>query len=418
MKLLSVAIHDTCRIRVAELQPNGASIDVRGRNGSGKSSFLNSIAAVLCGKKFQVPKLVRDGAKKSTVRLELGEVDNVAYTLNYSLTAKGSETVTITDADGNPPGMTPRAFLSSLWDSRAIDPLKFMALTVDMLRELVGLDFTELDAERDDVFKQRTEVNRQLKGAESRLAAILEIDAPEQEVSVADLSAELSKAHESRSRFDAVMAEGKRCRHAEDAARRVLADADADLQSCKLASERAVKAIDAMPDPPDTAALQAQIAAAETTNQEVRRQQDRRAIADDVKATKKRSDGLTGRLEAADEAKRLMVSEAKMPIPDLSFGAGEVLFKGRPVANACGAERMTMAVGIALACRKKLDLMLIPDGAVLDSTSLAHVHRMCDEAGVQLVVERPNDGESGDWLLFTDGEASGQHVVSTDESAD
>jgi hypothetical protein len=170
-----------------------------------------------------------------------------------------------------------------------------------------------------------------------------------------------------------------------------------------------------LPEPIDVSALRDEINAAmaanaERQNQERQRDAHKRAV-DELQVAHSTSQNLTAQMEARAKAKQVAIASAKMPLEELSFGDGEVLYEGVPLAQVSSAERIRVSFAIAIAKNPKLRVVLLKDGPLLDETSLAMVAAMAEEADVQIWIERIGKGPVG--VLIQDGEVAAVDGVET-----
>ena len=161
MKIVKFEAENVKRLSAVEITPDGSLVVVGGANEAGKTSVLDSIWYALGGEKAVCDKPLRNGQKKGFVRLDLGE-----FVVERTFTEKGSK-LEVRSKDGFA-AKSPQAILDGLCGSMAFDPLEFSRMKprdqLATLRELVGLDFTKLDAERATAFAERTNKNRSGQG--------------------------------------------------------------------------------------------------------------------------------------------------------------------------------------------------------------------------------------------------------------
>jgi hypothetical protein len=97
----------------------------------------------------------------------------------------------------------------------------------------------------------------------------------------------------------------------------------------------------------------------------------RRAEADETvgKLAKERDD-LTKVIETIDARKAEILGAAKLPVDGLSIDDEGITLNSVPFAQASGAERLRVALGLAIAASPELGDVWIRDGALLDEESL------------------------------------------------
>jgi len=408
MKIVRLEAENVKRLRAVEIAPDGSLVVIGGRNGAGKTSVLDAIEMALGGKRAAPPKPVREGEEIARVVCDLGEL-----VVKRTFKPDGRSTLKVETHDGAS-YKSPQRMLDELVGELSFDPLAFARMQprerVEMLRALVGVDLEQLDAERRQAYEDRTAVNREAKTLEGQLAGLPEHpDAPEAEVSVAELAEELDAAQAATGKYNAAQ-QGVRIaeRDADEAQAEVdrlraeLAVAEERLESARQQVMRAHAEANAMPAPPDTASIREQMRNAEAINAKVRDNTRRRELLVQLEAMRAESQRLTDAIAAVDERKREAVAAAELPVEGLGFDDAGVTLEGVPFEQASGAEQLRCSVAMGLALNPKLRVLLIRDGSLLDEDSLRLVAEMADEQGAQVWLERVGAGDGG--VLIEDGE--------------
>jgi hypothetical protein len=145
---------------------------------------------------------------------------------------------------------------------------------------------------------------------------------------------------------------------------------------------------------PDVAAINKRISEAESINRNVRAKKDRASREAAVLKHRKKSESLTSRLDTIDAEKSKALADAKMPIKGLSFTDQGITFDDIPFSQASSAQQLRISVAMGAALNPKLRVMLIRDGSLLDSESLALLAEMAETHDLQIWLERVSDGES------------------------
>mgnify|MGYP001567774102 CR=1 FL=1 len=428
MKIIALHAENVKKLKAVEIRPdpNDPLVLIKGDNGAGKSSCLDAIAYALGGKELHPPKVIREGAESAQVVLEL---DDLVVERRWTSNDKSYLKVSSRDGANYP---SPQAMLNGLVGRLSFDPLAFLALEpkkqAEALRQLAGVDFTELDAARAKAFAERTDVNRDLERARAKLTQYKDTDPNAQPVDVAALIA----------RSDDVL---KQQREQEEQARgvadlkRQIADNDAAVERTKagiaeleerlskgrelLAQQEGLRtklreklgsaeiAVDMAPDlGADLAEVRAKLSTAEKQNEVARAAKARGELEAEARRLAQVADALTGQIEAVDQRKAKELAAAKLPVPGLSFTGEYVLINGAPLEQGSAAEKLKLSVAMGLALNPKLRVMLIRDGSLLDDRSLRVVADMAKAAGAQVWVERVDKGGVG--IVIEDGEVASE----------
>lgn len=416
LRILSLEIENFKRIKAARIRPDPTLCVISGRNAQGKSSVLDAIWAALGGKKACPDVPVRKGKGRAIVTLDLGGLV-VSRVWNY-----GGESgyLQVTNSRGERVS-SPQAVLDSLIGRIAFDPLAFVqqkpAEQAQVLRTLMGLDLSDLDRQRKTVYDERTDVNRSVKQLEGQLAGIPEVDAPEAELSIADLMAEEETARKAREENDQT-----RQRLADDiagyleAAERVeqlraeLAEAIEDLDRQSDALEESTTLISQLDPEPDLNAIRSRLSEVDQVNARVRARRERAAIVEDLQANREHSAKLTGEIESldAEASARLAEASARLPIPGLSLEGDTVTLDGIPLEQASSAQQLRTGLAIGGALHPRLAVARIRDGSLLDADSMQLVHEWAESNDMQVFVERVANGEPVG-IVIEDGEVVADH---------
>lgn len=415
-KIVRLEAQNLMRLRAVEIKPSGEVVVIGGRNAQGKSSVLNSIAMALGGGAEVPGEPVRSGEEEGHVVVEL---DEVVITRRFG-PGKGSK-LEVRNRDGAKLG-TPQKILDSMMGSlskmrMAFDPLAFCRADpraqAEALRTVTGLDTAELDARREDVYAERTGVNREVKRLKGALdTSPMHEDVPDQEVSLSDLLDERATsertnltnkqdrkdlAHHERA-FEALLEQLEEARKKV----RLLEDSVAVAEE-KLEKERGW--VEQLQDQ-DVEEIGEQIRDAEAVNRKVRENKARKDLEDELAVVTGRSDALSQELSDIDEEKKKLVAACALPVNGLTFGVDGVRFGGVPFDQASQSEQLRVAVAVGLAANPELRVLLVRDGSLLDADGVALLAKLAAENDAQLWVERVGEG-SECTVVIEDGAVKG-----------
>jgi hypothetical protein len=166
--LLRIAIKNFRGIVELEVEPQGRSFTVRGKNGSGKSSAVDALWWGLGGSLDG--EVVRRGAPAAETEIAFDD-----YLIRRRQVAGKPPTLTVRSADGKVRFNSPTTLLAGFIG--AIDRRTFTARPpkeqAEILRRLApGLDCSDLDAARSEKYDERTIVNREEKALRARACAV------------------------------------------------------------------------------------------------------------------------------------------------------------------------------------------------------------------------------------------------------
>ena len=405
MRIVALSIQNVKAIRaIATPLHEGVNV-VGGRNGAGKSSFLDSIMYGLAGNKSLPGKPVRTGADKATIDIDLGELK-----AHKEILPDGRVKFTVTGKTG---GKTPQALLDSLRSDLTFDPTEFVRLEpaaqVKLLKKLVGLDFTALDEDRATAEQERLMVGRELKTLQGSLQTMPHDErAPKVVVDVQAIMAKLQEARAQNAATEKLKSQYAGLKSQMEDARATLQRAEEAVTAAKarldgmvrrrndmmISIEAAVMA--------DEASLMDELANVQRTNALVASNAAYHQVKEAAAAKQTEYDELTATIKGIDSTKAGALANAKFPVPTLSFDATGVLVAGVPFTQASAAEQLRVSLAMGCALNPTLRVMLIRDGSLLDDSSMQIIADMCEKNDFQCLVERVGEGDEGA-LIIEDG---------------
>lgn len=422
--ITSLEISNTLRIKAARIEADGKPVVViGGRNDQGKTSVLNAIMSVLGGKDMRPGELLRRGEEKGEI-----EVTTQDFVARLRIT-KAGQTLTVTNREGAQ-YPSPQAFLDKLCSKIAFDPLAFVRLgetpagrreQLKQLRDLVGVDTRELDEARKKAFDARTELNRRAATQES-IISDYPATGPER-VDVTALMAEMKRMETANAQKNEALSDVEVANHKADRANEDLQKAVAtvrrledELGKARVQVEHARKAL----EDADVAAgtseeyakslpsynldtIRASILKASETNSAADKVARRKTEEGKLNVLRAEIDVQTTVIKGIDEKRLELIRSAQMPIPGLGFNENEVTFNGIPLDQASSAGQLRVGLAIAIAMNPKLPVMLIRNGSLLDSDSMAIVREMAEKSGSQVWIEVVGKGD-GCSVIIEDGE--------------
>jgi hypothetical protein len=421
LRILSLAVENILRVVAVQLRPDGCVLELTGNNRQGKSSVIDALWAALGGEKMIPTDPIHDGAEIGRIMVDLGDDSGLKYKVTRRIKRKEdgegfSTSLTVENEDGFR-SEKPQQILNGLIGSLSCDPLEFIAMKpdkqFDLLKRFVpGIDFEAIAKANQADFDKRTDLNRFAKASRARADAIqLVASVPEQRVDETALVAELAGAAEKNGaveRFRAAQAARKMQASAleksaeEQRARivelqkeieRLTALADANDEA---AADVRLEISEAGDEPRvvDTTELQATIARARANNElfdanERSRSEKERLTAEAV-SYEAQSAALTKAMNDREEAKKKAIAEAKMPIAGLGFGDGVILLDSHPLANASQAQKLNVAIAIAIAQQPRLRFITTKNAALLDDESWKVLVDMAEQQDLLVIAETVN----------------------------
>ncbi len=384
MRIHQLTIKNLLGITEIDIEPYPGVNVIAGNNGQGKTSLLNAIWFALAGEaaQKQVNEPIREGEKSAEVTVDLGE---------FTVTRKwrdGKPSELVVTAKDGVKYSKPRAFLDEKLGALSFDPLAFSRMDsktqLKTLLALVELPFDpeELASKRKDIYDQRTDINRDLKRAQSVLASLPEApdDVPDEELSSAQLIREIQEGQFILNEYQGCLA---RRDHLNVLIGRLMQEL-ADAQSAEADNEEQIKGFEL----PNLEELEQQLQSIETINEAVRLKKRTKEATEQVSTLERDAKKCTDAIEHLDQVKEDGLKAANLPVHGLSFDDDGVSLHSIPFAQCSGAEKLMASILIGVAMNPDIRIMRIEDGPLLDDESMKLLAQVAEEQDMQVFVER------------------------------
>lgn len=416
MKILKLAASNVLRLTAVEITPDGNTVIISGKNAQGKSSVLNSIWLALdyASAHKSITEPLHKGEAEGEVTLDLGE-----FTVTREFSGDKTKLKVENRAGARYP--SPQAMLDKLIGSLSFDPVAFATMRdedqLKVLRDLVGLDFTDLDRQRKEVYEERTLVNRQLKEAEALLADMPKPEgkAPVDALEISELQQKISEANRKQqersdlgreidgvdTRIEAARYNIKMAREEMDRLQQRIDDLEDNLADFAVQRSSLINRFDAI-KVPNMGSLTEQLAEVERSRVAVQQRESYTKQKARIEALSTEAYALTKQLKFIDDQKDAQLSSCNMPIAGLSFDDSQVLYNGVPFRQASQAEQLRVSMAMAMALNPELRVIRVLDASLLDEDNMAIIKEMAAEHDFQVWLEVVQN-EPGMGVFIEDG---------------
>lgn len=410
LRLTRLRVENFMRVELAEMYFKDSLVTIGGENGHGKSSCLNALEALLKGLDRKATKIVHDGAEAYLIEAEFGNSVR-SYIVQRTGTTKGNGPIKVVNADDNSEIKTPAAFLGALLSDIGIDPFGDFILQQPkdqraVLAGIVHLDTSDLDSEIEETRLREKALDTQFTMLVGKVDGMtFHEDAPKERPSIGELAEELNAANQINSAID----------RAEQDAQRALAEvSDIEAQVADLGAR--IEALNAKKEQiltgavlaevknrvgtkkVDTDAIKAKIDGIEDSQKKYDDNQVITKARQEVGEKEKERVACVNAIKSLNEQKKQRLAEAVFPCPGLAFDESQVLYNGKPFHQASDAEKIRVAMQIALAKKGRLAPIIIRQGSMLDDKTLKLVGEIAAENGAQVFVETvANKRPDGTW---------------------
>ena len=404
MKINRLEIENVKRVKAVKLEPsqNGLTI-IGGNNNQGKTSILDAIAWALGGDKYRPSKAQRE---QSVIPPNLHIVMNNGLVVER----KGkNSSLKVTDPDGKKGG---QQLLNEFVEQLALDLPKFMDASgrekaQTLLRIIgVGEQLAALEKKEKEQWSERQAIGRIADQKEKYAKEQTYYpDVPDQPVSASELIRQqqeilLQNGENQRKREQ---------RHKLEQEYQALTEQIQELLNRQAHVEDDLKiareCAEGLEDRP-TAKLEENIAEIEEINRKVRANLDKERAEDDAQEYRPRQyQELTSRIEETKQAKRALLENAELPLPELAIEGGELVYRGQHWDNMSGSDRLRVATAIVRKLNPECGFVLLDKLEQIDRDTLEEFG--LEAEGLQAIATRVSTGEECS-IIIEDGYAAGQ----------
>ena len=445
MRILELTAENVKRLKVVSIKPPAGLVQVTGKNGSGKTSVLDSIWWALGGEKGIQAVPIRNGEERASIKLDLGEL-----IVERTFLPSGTTRLTVRKGKDSKPEGSPQTLLDAIMGELSFDPLAFTRMAAkqqfEELRRIakVNYDFDAAQKATTKDYEDRKNLNRDAKTKRIAAEAITVPDGlPKQPIDESAILAEINAASkhnqavaEQAKAVDVLtgQAERKREQAAEalarietgraDAAKRIaelenqIAEVKRSQQALQTSNEAFAAAANkeaeelerkahlTLPNPISIEETTARLSAARETNAAIHQREKKSAMLREVAEMEARSDALSAQMEGREIAKRKAIKSAALPVEGLGFGADHITFEGVPFNQASDAQQLRVSIAIAMAGNPSLRVIRVRDGSLLDDDAVKIIAELAAEKDYQIWLERvDSSGKVG--IVMEDGEVKG-----------
>ena len=436
MRVIKLIAENFKKLKAVQIVPTENIVMLTGANEQGKSSILDAIWAAIGNadmvKSTGTTRPIRDGEKKASVSVDLGEM-----IITRKWTESGS-IVSIESKDGKATYRKPQEILDGLMCKIALDPLSFATMDGKKQTEIliklanIPINLEETKKYRQGVFDKRTDVNRTIKHFESQLVGLPEIpkNTPDIELLSSEIIAKMEETQlkirgndKIRESVNSINSEITMSQNNIVFIKNQLVDIEkqvADLRikykainstipekeknhaALILSLESKKKEIDAIIDP-DISVFKNELERVEVTNKNVGIKKQQTEIIKNIEAKRVEAENLSKKIDEIDKEKDIALKTAKFPIENLGFDNDGITYKAIPFSQCSSAERLRISIAIAMAMSPKLRIIRITDGSLIDSKNMSIIEEMCKEKDYQCWIEKVDEtGKIG--IYIEDGE--------------
>lgn len=402
MKIHSLAIENTKRVKAVALEPaqNGLTV-IGGNNGQGKTSVLDAIAWALGGDRYRPTNAQRDGSVIPPY---------IKVTLDNGLVVerKGkNSSLTVTDPSGRKAG---QQLLNEFVNELALNLPKFMEASdrekADTLLRIIGVGdkLTAIEQAETRKYNERLALGRI---ADQKAALVKSLpyhtDAPNEMVSAGelirrqqDILARNGENNRLRMKRDQLLSERYTI---SQQLQELTQKYDTICEQCRIAEKDAEDLQDET-----TEEIERDIKRIDEINRKVRANLDHDKAEEDAREATHQYNALTAEIDELRRQKRALLDSAPLPLDGLSVEGGALLYMGKRWDCMSASEQLRVAAAIVRKLNPKCGFVLMDKLEQMDADTLREFGAWLEGEGLQVIATRVSTGDECQ-IVIEDGYA-------------
>lgn len=390
----------------AHVVMDGKSVTVQGKNGVGKSSFIDAIWVALTGK--EIPeKPIQEGKETATISAIIKSDDGHTFIVERKFTKSGG-TLTVKTQDGAK-FSSPQKFLDEKIGKISFDPFEFVNKPPreqkKFLMELLGIDLTDIEAQKKTLLAEKENLSKQYQAVKKQVDSFPTFAEKLEEKNAAEVIQRFNDFNQKRieiikrkSIYDNLNREVNELQEEKERLLKRIQAIEETISSMEDKKSEIEKEGFDLAEEND---LQAELDAINAHNEKVKVQKQREEKLKELSEVEEKGKTKKEELEKLEEIRTKILSSAKMPIDGLSFDEDGLLFDGLPftVQQLSTAKLMEIGVKISIALNPTLRIMKIKDGSLLDSDTLQIIKGVAKENDYQLFIEKVSDSKEIGFII-------------------
>lgn len=405
MKINKLEIENVKRVKAVKLEPSESGLTIiGGNNNQGKTSVLDAIAWALGGDKYRPSQPQREGSV-------LPPTLHIVMNNGLVVERKGkNSSLKVTDPKGEKGG---QQLLNEFVEQLALDLPKFMEASgkekAQTLLKIIGVgdQLTVLDKQEKEQFNERLAIGRIADQKEKYAKEqVYYPDAPSELVSATELIrqqqailAQNGENQRKRQQLHVLEQEYQTVTEQLQSLLRKQTELEADLKVARTSAEEL--------QDQSTEELEKNIADIDEINRKVRANLDKEKAEEDARDYRRQYDELTKKVEETRKAKKDLLLNAKLPLPDLTVNDGELVYKGQQWDNMSGSDRLKVATAIVRKLNPECGFVLLDKLEQMDRKTLEEFGQWLEAEGLQAIATRVSTGEECS-IIIEDGYVAGQ----------
>lgn len=407
MKITNFKLENVKRVELLEMQlQEKGLVVIGGKNGQGKTSVLDGIAAGLGGAKFIPSNLRNDDAKKpATIRIELNN--------GLVVERKGKNAaLTVTDPEGKKAG---QKLLDKFISAFALDLPAFLnATTKEKAQYLldtlgIGDKLSDLERQEKELYDERTIVGRQGQSAAAHANELPEYpDAPLFGESISELAQQQQEIMQRNAKRQTAQDRVAECQNRIKSRTGLIATWEAEIEAAKKEIKKIqedMRAVGEMAkeEPESTEEIEEKIRNIETNNAQIAANKAKADAESAAEKLRKEYAALTEKINSVRDERMALLDKAELPLKGLSVEDGELVFDGQKWDCMSGSQQLRVAAAIASAIKPECKFLLLDKLEQMDAETMREFGKWAEAQNLQIIATRVTTNPDECKIIIEDG---------------
>jgi DNA repair exonuclease SbcCD ATPase subunit len=400
IKINKLEIENIKRVKAVkvELSESGLTI-LGGNNNQGKTSVLDAIAWALGGEKYRPSDAQREG---SIIPPSL----HITLSNGIIVERKGKNSdLKVMDPTGKKGG---QQLLNEFVEQLALDLPKFTQSSnsekAKTLLKIIGVEdvLFNLEKKYNELYNKRHAIG-QIADQKTKFTKemISHPDAPKDLVSASDLIKQqqdiLAKNGENQRKRQNLQSIRSKVESLTNQITELQKQLNIYVKDLEIAQKSALDLHDE-----STEELEKNIENIEEINRKVRANLDKEKAEEEAKEYFRQYETLTGQIEEIKQAKKELLENVNLPLPELSVSDGELTYKGKKWDCMSGSEQLKVSTAIVRKLNPNCGFVLLDKLEQMDVDTLKEFGLWLEQEKLQAIATRVSTGEECS-IIISDG---------------
>jgi DNA repair exonuclease SbcCD ATPase subunit len=393
MKIVRLQAENFKRIEAIDITPVGNIVNITGKNGSGKTSILDSITEALCGRnKSEIPVPIRDGQKKAQIIVDLDDLQ-----VKKIITSKTTRLEVTNKGDGAK-FSSPQSVIDKFVGKFAFDPLSFYELSAEQqkleLLTLLGIQ-VEVDKINQTIkdYKDRKKLSIQEHNNVCREVP----NSPPVKVEKRSLGSLIEELDCAKEAEDLETEKQNLLKTIESLNQQILVANNRILEIDYIKSNSTVRT---------QVEIREEINNIELHNKKFDVWEKYTKDMAQLDVINNKTEKLRYNIEMLITQRNKIVTEKHIPIKGLTVIDDGLAFRGIPLKQVSSAEQIKISVYLAMKMNPELRVIRIVNGSLLDKDSKKIIIGLANKFDYQVWVEQVADDNSKMGFYIVEGKVA------------